>query len=328
MAAPLTFGLTLPNRGVLLGITTPGELLALADRAEASGQFDSVWVGDSLFAKPRLDALTLLAAIAGRTRRVLVGPACLASFPLRHPLVFAYEWASLDRIAAGRTVLIVCAGGGSAGDWEAEARAVGVPVAERQRRLEEHVTILRRLWREDGVTHRGAFFQFEDVTLEPKPLQDPCPIWLANNPWTIRPEPARIERALRRVARFADGWQTHSLRPDVFAEYWETIRRYAREEGRDPDRLGNCYYHNIHVNEDRGAALAETKRFLDRYYAVDYTRARIEAWSALGSPAECIENLRRFRGTGMQRITLRLTAWDQPGQLERVVREVLPYVNR
>jgi alkanesulfonate monooxygenase SsuD/methylene tetrahydromethanopterin reductase-like flavin-dependent oxidoreductase (luciferase family) len=130
------------------------------------------------------------------------------------------------------------------------------------------------------------------------------------------------------VARFADGWQTHSLRPEVFAEYWERIRGYAREEGRDPDRLGNCLYHNINVNEDREAALAETKRFLEAYYGIEYSRPRIEAWTALGSPEECAESLRRFRGTGVERITLRLTAWDQPGQLERVIREVLPRVDR
>src|SRR5919201_4548777 len=154
----LWFGLTLANRGALLGINTPAQLLELTERAEASGQFDSVWVGDSLFAKPRLDALTLLAAIAGRTRRLRLGPACLASFPLRNPLVFAYEWASLDCLSEGRTALIVCAGGGSAGDWEAEARALKVPVRERLRRLNEHVAILRRLWREDNVSHRGELF--------------------------------------------------------------------------------------------------------------------------------------------------------------------------
>ena len=258
-----------------------------------------------------------------------LGPACLASFPLRNPLVFAYEWASLDRIAEGRTVLIVCAGGGSAGDWDAEARAVGVPVDERQRRLEEHVTILRRLWSEDDVTHRGQFFQFERVTLEPKPLQQPCPIWLANNPWTIRPEPrpdrarAPPRRAVRR--RLADP------QPLARRSSPSTGRRSGATRGRKggiPTGSGNCYYHNINVNEDREAALAETKRFLDLYYSADYTRARIEAWTAFGSPEECAENLRRFRGTGMQRITLRLTAWDQVGQLERVIREVLPRVNR
>jgi alkanesulfonate monooxygenase SsuD/methylene tetrahydromethanopterin reductase-like flavin-dependent oxidoreductase (luciferase family) len=324
---PLAFGLTLANRGVLLGVNTPAQLLELTERAEASGQFDSVWVGDSLFAKPRLDAVTLLSAIAARTRVMRLGPACLASFPLRNPLVFAYEWASLDCISEGRTVLIVCAGGGSAGDWEAEARALGVLVKERQRRLEEHITILRRLWSEDHVSHQGQFFQFQDITLEPKPVQQPCPIWLANNPWTVKPDPARVERALRRVARLVDGWQTHSLSPQVFAEYWQTIQHYSREEGRDPSRLENCLYHNINVNPDREAAFDETKRFLDAYYSADYTRERIEAWGALGSAEECIENLRRFRGSGVQRITLRLTSWDQFGQLERVVRDVLPHVN-
>jgi alkanesulfonate monooxygenase SsuD/methylene tetrahydromethanopterin reductase-like flavin-dependent oxidoreductase (luciferase family) len=323
----LTFGLTLANRGVLLGVTTPAALLELAERAEASGQFDSVWVGDSLFAKPRLDALTLLAALAGRTRRLLLGPACMASFPLRNPLVFAYEWASLDQIAEGRTRLIVCAGGGSAGDWEAEARALKVPVRERQRRLNEHVAILRRLWSEERVSHHGEFFDFDDIGLEPKPVQQPCPIWLANNPWTVNPDPARVERALRRVATLADGWQTHSLTPEVFAEYWQTIQRYAREAGRDPSGFDNCYYHNINVNEDREAAFEETKRFLDQYYSANFSRERVEAWSAMGSPEQCIANLRQYRGTGMKRITLRMCSWDQVGQLQRVINEVLPFVN-
>ncbi len=324
---PLTFGLTLANRGVLLGVNTPAQLLELTDQAEASGQFDSVWVGDSLFAKPRLDALTLLAAIAGRTKRLLLGPACLASFPLRNPLVLAYEWASLDLISGGRTRLVVCAGGGSAGDWEAEARALGVPVRERQRRLNEHVAMLRRLWSEDDVSFKGEFFQFERITLEPKPAQQPCPIWLANNPWTVKNEPARVERALRRVARLADGWQTHSLRPDVFAQYWQTIHEYAREEGRDPSNFDNCLYHNINVNPDREAAFDETKRFLDAYYSANFTRERVEAWSALGSPEQCVENLRSFRGSGVKRVTIRLCSWDQRGQFEKVVRDVLPYVN-
>src|SRR5439155_22377820 len=90
----LRFGLTLANRGVLLGLTTPAALLDLAARAEESGGFDSIWVGDSLFAKPRLDAPTLLAAVAAPTRSVRLGPPCLASFSSPHPLAFPHQWAT------------------------------------------------------------------------------------------------------------------------------------------------------------------------------------------------------------------------------------------
>ena len=116
----MNFGVTLSNRGVLVGLTTTRDLLKLADAVEASPLMDSVWCGDALFVNRRLDALTLLAAVAGRTERVLLGPACMGSFGLRDPMVFAYEWASLDVISNGRTRLVACAGGGAGPLWEAE----------------------------------------------------------------------------------------------------------------------------------------------------------------------------------------------------------------
>ena len=107
----MTFGITLPNRGVTLGICTVEDLLDLADMAEACPEMDSVWVGDALFVNRRLDALMLLAAVAGRTARVLLAPACMGSFALRDPKVLAYEWASLDRLS------------GAPGWWRARAAA-------------------------------------------------------------------------------------------------------------------------------------------------------------------------------------------------------------
>lgn len=101
------FGLTLPNRGVVIGATTVAEMLQLAADAESAG-WDSVWVGDSIFAKPRLDAMVLLGAIAARTTRVRIGPACFASTPLRNALLLAYQWASLERERrVQRTILAV-----------------------------------------------------------------------------------------------------------------------------------------------------------------------------------------------------------------------------
>src|SRR5262245_25189764 len=92
----MNFGITLSNRGIPVGLCSAHDLLALADAVEACPAMDSIWCGDALFVNRRLDALTLLAAVAGRTERVLLGPACMGSFALRNPLVFAYEWASLD----------------------------------------------------------------------------------------------------------------------------------------------------------------------------------------------------------------------------------------
>jgi len=103
------FGLTLPNRGVVIGATTVAEMLQLAADAESEG-WDSVWVGDSIFAKPRLDAMVLLGAIAARTTRVRIGPACFASTPLRNALLLAYQWASLDFLSGGRTIFVACQG--------------------------------------------------------------------------------------------------------------------------------------------------------------------------------------------------------------------------
>jgi alkanesulfonate monooxygenase SsuD/methylene tetrahydromethanopterin reductase-like flavin-dependent oxidoreductase (luciferase family) len=156
----MNFGITLSNRGVLVGLCSPRDLLALADAVEACAAMDSVWCGDALFVNRRLDALTLLAAVAGRTQRVLLGPACMGSFALRNPLVFAYEWASLDVLSNGRTRLVACAGGGAGPLWEAESAALGVAPGERRKRMIENIHVLRHLWTKDDAPFTGQFTTF------------------------------------------------------------------------------------------------------------------------------------------------------------------------
>ena len=101
------FGLSLSNRAVVFGWSGIGELLDAAKIAEDSGYFDGIWTGDNLLSKPRLDALVLLSAIAARTQKVKLGTICLASFPLRNPIQLAIQWASLDVVSGGRTILVV-----------------------------------------------------------------------------------------------------------------------------------------------------------------------------------------------------------------------------
>src|SRR5512139_3788463 len=106
-----SLGLILPNRAVVLGAVTVKDLIALATAGDGSGAFDTIWVGDSLLAKPRLEAVTLLSALAGVTTRARLGVGCMATFVHRHPVLFAHQWASLDVISGGRAWLAVCLGG-------------------------------------------------------------------------------------------------------------------------------------------------------------------------------------------------------------------------
>jgi alkanesulfonate monooxygenase SsuD/methylene tetrahydromethanopterin reductase-like flavin-dependent oxidoreductase (luciferase family) len=135
-----------------------------------------------------------------------------------------------------------------------------------------------------------------------------------------------VEQTHRRVARHADGWMTSLSDPAEVGWRRRDVQDKAREAGRDPETLHTALYHNINVNEDRQAALEESKRFLDAYYMVDMAAARVASWTAAGSPRECIEHLRVYRDLGFHSVGLRCTSWNQMGQLRRVIDEVLPYV--
>jgi alkanesulfonate monooxygenase SsuD/methylene tetrahydromethanopterin reductase-like flavin-dependent oxidoreductase (luciferase family) len=334
-AARSSYGLILANRAVVIGAIEAKDLFDISAAAEEAGVFDTLWVGDSLLAKPRLEAVTLLSALAGVTSRMRLAVGCLATFVHRHPVMFAHQWASLDVMSRGRSLLAVCLGGPDE-QSPAQARehaAMGIKSGERVARLEEGIAILRKLFSGSPASHEGTFYRFSDVKIEPKPVQQPCPIWIASNPTGLTwkggasASNAAVERGLRRVARLADGWMTNKLSPDEFRAQWATVASMAREEGRDPARLGSALYHNININEDRQAALEESKKFLDTYYSSNFSPAFVEGWTVAGPPQRCIEDLRAYFAAGLGHMALRLTSWDQRGQLKRFLDEVAPYVN-
>ena len=158
----MKLGLLLPNQGVVFGATTISELLELAEQAESSGVFEGLWVGDNLLAKPRLESVTLLSALAVRTKTMRLGTACMASFPLRNPVVLAAQWGALDCLSEGRAVLTACIGGGPAkgniaGAFDSEYDAMDIDPRERVARLEEGIQVLRALWTQDPATFPGRF---------------------------------------------------------------------------------------------------------------------------------------------------------------------------
>jgi alkanesulfonate monooxygenase SsuD/methylene tetrahydromethanopterin reductase-like flavin-dependent oxidoreductase (luciferase family) len=320
------WGLSLPNRGVLLGMTTVPELFELSELAEASAFYDSVWVGDSMLAKPRLEAIALLSAIAARTKRVKLGPACMASFPLRNALVLAAQWASLDLIADGRTILVVCLGGNikRGGAFATEYETFQVEPRTRVRRLEEGIAVLRALWESDPAEFHGKYYDFSGVSFQPRPTRPGgIPIWIASNP---DPDlaPATYERALERVARLADGWMTTVVDPETFERNWRAIQDKARAAGRDPARLDSSIHQMVNINDDPEAAIAESKQFLDVYYSTDYSRDVLDVWVANGPPAMVAEKLLPYVRAGCQTPVLRFSAYDQKGQLIRFLDEVAP----
>lgn len=326
MAKKVSFGLTLPNRGVVLGLTTVKEMLELSAEAEQSGVFDFIWAGDSIAAKPRLEAITLLSAVAARTERVKLGPACFASFPLRHPILLAYQWASFDVVSEGRSIMVACQGGRGqgAGDSEMEWAAMGLDLSERAHRMEEGIEILRKLWAGSNVSHQGRFYKFSDLTIEPKPVQRPCPIWIANNPHIFGASEKLLNHIARRVARMADGWQTTFTTPEAFKLGWERIVQQAKEIGRDVSTMPRCLYYNCHINEDRNMALRESKEFLDAYYTTDFAAPQLNVWVAMGSPQECIKTIRAHVDAGADIICIRFPARNQTRQFDRFVNEVYP----
>src|SRR5690242_11582433 len=110
-----------------------------------------------------MESVAVLCGVAARTRRVRLGTGCMASFPLRDPLQLAYQWASLDLIAEGRTVLVACTGIGPLEGHQAEGRHYGLSPGGRAGRLVEGVQVIRRLWTEDRVTFHGKYYQLDDV---------------------------------------------------------------------------------------------------------------------------------------------------------------------
>lgn len=321
----VNFGLTLSNRGVVTGASTLDDMIALAQRADADERWDSIWVGDSILAKPRLDALGLMSALAVVTDRVRIGPACFASTPLRDALLLAYQYASLDFMSSGRSIFAACMGQAApgGGDMLHEFDAFCVAPESRMKRMEEAIEVMRLLTSEENVSYHGDYNDFDNVTIEPRSVQRPIPIWVTSNP---RPDLKRNREAgLRRTARLGDGWMTTFQPPAIVEEYMAEIRRYAEEEGRElPDDFEVCVYYNINVNDDRQAALDESRRYLEAYYTTTYTDEALNLWVAMGTPDQCIADIQSYIDAGATTITLRLVGYDQQSAYDRVVNEVLP----
>jgi len=301
----VNFGILLPTReAVMSGRSDPGALFELAERAEAL-RFHSVWVGDSLTARPRIDALTTLAAVGARTKRLRLGTAIFLA-ALRHPILLAYQLASLDWMTGGRVDLGIGYSRPNEPAAEHEFEILGLDPGARIKMSEELVQVVRRLWRENDVSHAGAFTRFEHVTLEPKPVQPGgVPIWLASN---------NVEPGLKRVGRMADGWLNNIKSPEIFGECWHKIRAYAAAANRDPDSIHPGIYFTLAAG--RKEAVVEGQTFLAQYYNRSYEAVANAMLCVSGSWDEVIDGVEKYIDAGARTVILRFAAHNQLGTLE------------
>jgi alkanesulfonate monooxygenase SsuD/methylene tetrahydromethanopterin reductase-like flavin-dependent oxidoreductase (luciferase family) len=225
---------------------------------------------------------------------------------LRHPVMLAYQLASLDWITGGRIDLGVGYGRPKDPAAEHEFEILALNPTARMKMSEESVEIMRRLWRENDVSHEGYFTRFEHVTIEPKPIQPGgVPIWLASN---------NVEPGLRRVARMADGWLNNIKSPEVYRECWEKIRAYATQAGRD----ANSIYPGIYFTLAAGGedAIVEGQAFLARYYNRSYEAVANAMLCVTGSWDEVIDWMEKYVQAGARTVILRFAALDQLSTLE------------
>ena len=311
-------GVLLPTRGVLVythgGLPRVEQNWQIAESAERMG-YDSVWVGDSITSKPRLEPLTTMAALAARTSRVKIGTAVMLT-ALRHPVHLAHSIATIDNISNGRTVLGVGVGRGDHPMFVHEFNAVGVPIRERAPRLEEGLGLLRALWSQEEVTSEGGFYPLDGVALEPKPIQPTVPIWVSSN---------LVQRGLWRVAELGDAWITNVPSPDTFRECWAQVEEHAQRIGRDSAAMTRCLYISVNLNQHE-EAVREGDQFMQSYYDRPYDVMNKLLLCQFGPAEQCVETILKYKEAGANYFIVRFASPDQMAQLHQFTQQVVPHL--
>ena len=333
---PVEFGVNLNNREPLIapGYGMP-QLLDLSQTVEGLG-FDSVWVGDSLFSKPRYEAIALLSAISQRTQKVRLGTACLVSSP-RNPLYLALEWATLDVLSNGRSIFGCCAGNPEVG-VRREFEALGLDFDRRFHIFEEGLEILRDLWIRGKTSFKGETYKYDDVAFYSgtemgplMPIQQPPPFWIVSNPRLVTNAADEkmvrtMKNACRRILKYGEGWMTccRAQHPEELVEQLGYLRDVAAETGDDASRLVISYQVTLNIGDSEEKAREAFGQYIGQYYPELSKMTDLSNWGPVGSPEQIIEWFRTFRKAGVDHFICRFGSLDQFGQVERFAREILP----
>lgn len=300
-----------------LGMPTAKAIVSVAERAEDWG-LDSFWLSDHLLApSPELDVVATLSMLASHTSRMKLGPSVLL-LNLRHPLMVAKSFASLDYLSNGRMVMAVGTGANLA-----DYAACGIPPESRGKRLDEGIEVLRTVWKSPNASYHGRFFNFDNVTIDPRPAErtnndfGTMDIWVGG----------RSDAALKRAGRLADGFFASFQTPQEFGSSMAKIREYAASNGRAAARIESGLILLCRISGSRERALEEMRPMLN---AMGRGAEQFLKRSVFGSAEDVIGRLSEYVSQGLDKFVLwpiaEPEAW--PMQIELVGREIAAHYAR
>ena len=307
-----TFGIAARNFTAYPEMPNVKALVDYGVKMEEMG-FDSIWVWDHILLGvepcfPVIDSLTLLTAIAARTKKIKLSTGILV-LPLRNPVVLAKQLASMDELSDGRLLMAMAAGW-----YKREFDAVGVPFHERGKIMDESLDILKRFWTEHMVKGDWPHHKIPAGVMYPKPVQKPRPPILIGG---------YVDVVLKRAAVAGDGWLTYFYRPEDFKKSWEKVRNFAKEAGKDPDTLMNGAQLPIMIGPSRAAVEAPMMEWLQKEW--DYA-----AWSdstkdsaIMGTVDECVAQLKEHLAVGVQKLIFVPYKYEME-QIRIIAGEIIP----
>ena len=300
-------GIELPQV-FLDGSTDMEHIRSFAMQAETLG-YDSLWLQERIIGDfTMLEPVTLLSYVAGITTRLKLGTSVIL-LPLRNPVQLAKAYSSLDVMSGGRAVLGVGLGGGHLGSHE---DVLGYSREGRVTRFTEAVQIIRLLWTEPKASFQGRYWNFKEISMEPKPLQKPhLPIIFGGH----------HDNALRRAVKSANGWMgAGSSSVASFIREASRIRDFLDEAKRDPASFHVSKRVYLAVDKDKARGEQRIREWFSRRYKNADLGPKVSIW---GSSAECAEKIQEIVQAGAQHIVFN-PMFDEMEHLEICAKEIMP----
>lgn len=263
-----------------------------------NGGVDSIWQSDRIIDPvPNLEAMSVMAALAGGSRKLKFGMN-VASLGLRNPILMAKQCATIDVLSEGR--LLPAFGVGSA--LSRDFTATGTPTKGRGKRTDEGLQVMSRLWREEKVSFHGEYYQLDEATIAPRPVQNPLPLWVGGS----------AKQAIERTARWGTGWQAGIENAADVKPVIAAIKARATELDRhiDDDHFGAGFGFRF------GSA---DEPIVQRYNELLGKRLGKEpsGFTAVGGVAEMMALVHSFRDAGVHKFILRPIASGTQEMIEQ-----------